>query len=221
MSIMTSPAAVDYSTIHADPAGGFIGAAAVIAESEDGRERVVIKADPYGADVDFTEVVGELSGGWGFAPLRAGYNQIHISEGEYGDTIHRAYYELGDIELTARFMRVFYGVHAFPFGATTGFSQGDWCEGVIVVPDNFEADKAREAAESTLTTFCEWAAGVAFYAEIQSREDDSDEWGVEDALYGIVGYRHDTDSDYLAQGIPVLPELRELTAHYTTTVEYR
>lgn len=220
MSTMTNSAAVDYSTIHADPAGGFIGDAAVIAESEDGLERVVIKSDTYGSDLDFTEVVGEFSDGWGFAPLRAGYSQIHISEGEYGDVIHSAYDEFGDIELTARFMRVFYGVHAFPFGATTGFSQGDWCEGVIVVPDEFLADKAREAAESTLTAFSEWAAGVAFYSEIQSREDSSEEWTVEDALYGIIGYRHDTDADYLAQGIPVLPELRELTAHYTTTIEY-
>lgn len=220
MNTTTNSTAVDYSTIHAYPAGGFIGEAAVIAESEDGLERVVIKSDTYGSYLDFTEVVGDLSGGWGFAPLRAGYNQIHISEGEYGDTIHRAYYELGDIELTARFMRVFYGVHAFPFGATTGFSQGDWCEGVIVVPDEFLADKAREAAESTLTAFSEWAAGVAFSAETQNREETSDEWTTEDVLHGIIGYRHDTDADYLAQGIPVLPELRELTAHYTTTVEY-
>ena len=219
MSTQTN-SAVDYSAILADPAEGFIGDAAVIAESEDGLERVVIKSDNYGCDLGFTEVAGELSDGWGFAPVHAGYRQTHISEGEYGDIIHDTYGEFGDLELTARFMRIFYGVHAFPFEATTGFSPGDWCEGVIVVPDNFEADKAREAAESTLTAFCEWAAGVAFYSEIQSREDDSDEWGVEDVLYGIIGYRHDTDADYLSQGIPVLPELRELTAHYTTTVEY-
>lgn len=220
MSITINSAAVDYSTIHAGPDGGFIGDAAVIAESEDGRERVIIRSDNYGGDLDFTEVAGEFDAGWGLAPLRAGYHQIHISEGEHGDVIHRAYYDLGDIELTARFMRIFYGVHAFPFEAITGFSQGDWCKGVIVVPDDFEADKAREVAESTLTTFCEWAAGVAFYSEIQSREDSYDEWTTEGVLYGIIGYRHDTDADYLAQGIPVLPELRELTAHYTTTVEY-
>ena len=220
MSTLTNSTAVDYSTIHADPAGGFIGDAAVIAESEDGMERVVIKSDYYGGDLDFIEVVGEFDAGWGFAPLRAGYSQIHISEGEYGDIIHRAYDEFGDIELTARFMRMFHGVRALPFNATTGFSQGDWAEGVIVVPDDFEADKAREVAESTLTAFCEWSAGVAFSAEIQSREDDSDEWDTEDVLHGIIGYRHDTDAGDYAQGIPVLPELRELTAHYTTTVEY-
>lgn len=220
MSITTNSATADYSTIHADPAGGFIGDAAVIAESEDGLERVVIKSDTYGGDLDFTEVAGEFDAGWGFSPLRAGYRQTHISEGEYGDIIHRVYDDLGDTELVSRFMRVFYGVHAFPFWVVTGFSQGDWCEGVIVVPDEFQADRAREAAESTLTTFCEWAAGVAFSAETQSREEDSEEWITEDALYGIIGYRHDTDAGDLAQGLPVLPELRELTAHYTTTVDY-